>query len=157
MTGLGLPLTALVVGTPLMVGGAPAAADEGPSPRPKLSEFRFAPQPLTPGQTGFFSFITTREGGATITLERQLAGRRAPTGGGCVAPRQAPRGASCLRALPAGRLRFAADAGEARKRFNGRIGGKALAAGRYRATLLILNDAFGDSDPARLTLRIAAK
>lgn len=152
-TGLGLPLAALAAGA----GTAASAATEDTSPRPVVVDFRFAPQPLKPGGSGIFAFLTSREGGATITLARQATGRRAGSGGGCVAPAKAPRGAACLRSIPAGRLRFAVDAGPATRRFDGRVNGRRLAAGRYRATLLILNDAFGDSDPVRLTLRIAAK
>lgn len=151
---LGLPLSVLLAGA----ATAGAAAEQGPSPRPVVSAFRFTPQPLKPGRTGSFRFLTTREGGAIITLARQLAGRRAHAGGRCLAPARAPKATRvCLRAIPVGRLRFAVDAGEGRKRFDGRLDRRRLAPGRYRATLRILNDAFGDSDPARLTLRIAAR
>ncbi|MCW3017439.1 MAG: hypothetical protein JWO02_4531 [Solirubrobacterales bacterium] len=117
---------------------APAtAADAGvgtPAAAPVVTAFSFRPATLRPGFKGAFRFTTSREGAGSIALARQ------GTGG---------------RAVPLGRLRFAVDAGEGKKSFDGKIGGRRLKAGRYRATLTVTNSS--TSVPRRLTFRIAAR
>jgi hypothetical protein len=137
-------------------GGVATAGTVDPTAPPGLKLFTFAPQPLHVGDSGTFRFVTSRAGAATIALDRQVAGRR--VAGRCVAPAGAPDGApACLRAIASGRLRFSVDAGEGLRRFDGRIAGRRLIAGRYRATLRVVNAEVGSSAPAYVTVRIAAK
>jgi hypothetical protein len=99
-----------------------------------VSAFRLSPSTLRPPSPGAFRFFTTREGAASIAIARITT-----TG----------------RYLPVGRLRFAVDAGEARRRFDGRVGGRRLTPGRYRAAVTVSNEQTGPSAPRRLTFRVA--
>jgi Tol biopolymer transport system component len=88
-----------------------------------------------------------------VKVERQLPGRR--TKGRCVKP--APRLQArprCTRVVPAGTLVRSGRAGANAVRFSGRLGKRALAAGRYRVTLVATDAAGNRSRPARLVLRI---
>ncbi|MCW2999497.1 MAG: hypothetical protein JWN65_3046 [Solirubrobacterales bacterium] len=101
---------------------------------PVVTGFTFRPATLRPGAKGAFRFTTSREGAGTIVLARLRGGGRT---------------------VPAGRLRFAVDAGEGRRSFDGRVAGRRLKAGRYRATVTVTNASTGTSAPRRLTFRIA--
>ncbi len=114
--------------------GARAVAADATGERPVVSSFRFKPTTLRRGHRGAFSFLTTREGAGSLTLARITS-----------------RG----RLVPAGRLRFAVDAGEGRKAFDGRVARKRLAPGLYHATVTVTNAAGGRSQARRLTFRIA--
>jgi hypothetical protein len=88
-----------------------------------------------------------------VKVERQLPGRQ--TKGRCVKP--APRleaGRRCTRMVPAGTLVRSGRAGANAVRFSGRLGRRALPAGRYRVTLVATDAAGNRSRPARLVLRI---
>jgi hypothetical protein len=88
-----------------------------------------------------------------LTVDRQVPGRRA--GGGCVKPR--PRLASkpaCIRLVRVGRLVRSGRLDANSVKFSGRIGKRALAAGRYRVTLVATDAAGNHSRPARVLLRI---
>lgn len=115
--------------------GARAAATDAAGERPVVSSFRFTPTTLRRGHHGAFSFLTTREGAGSITLARIT---------------------SRSRLVPAGRLRFAVDAGDGRKTFDGRIAAKRLPPGLYHATVTVTNAGGGGRSKARrLTFRIA--
>jgi hypothetical protein len=150
--GLGL----LLILAACDAGGVATAGTVDPTAPPGLKLFTFAPQPLHVGDPGSFRFVTSRAGAATIALDRQVPGRRVGTR--CVTPAAAPaRAAACLKAIPSGKLRFSVDAGDGLRRFDGRVGGRALPAGRYRATLRVVNAEVGSSAPAYVTVRIVAK
>lgn len=113
---------------------APRAAP-APTGPPRVTAFSFAPRPLHPGHPGAFTFLVSRAGGASITLERLTSGGHRTVG----------------------RLRFAVDAGPARRAFDGRLAGRPLPAGRYRATLRVVNARAGASVPVHTTLRVTSR
>ena len=90
---------------------------------------------------------------ARVTFDRTLSGRR--VGSRCLASTPARRGrARCTRYVAAGSISQAGTAGRNQLRFSGRIGGRALARGSYRATLRA-TDAGGKRSAARtLSLRV---
>lgn len=150
---IALTLPAALAALALAPGTGAAITPVSP---PQVSGLRFAPSPLTPGTRGAFRFVVSRAGSVTIALARQTGGRRSAAGA-CVAPARAPRGTACARSIPVGTLRSAVDAGEGLRRFDGTVAGRALPAGLYRATLRVRSAEAGTSEPATVTLRIAAR
>jgi hypothetical protein len=61
---------------------------------------------------------------------------------------------ACIRLARAGRLVRSGRVGANTLRFSGRIGKRALAAGRYRITLVATDAAGNRSRPARVLLRV---
>ena len=100
-----------------------------------------------------FRFRLSTDADLTIAIGRKLAGRRAH--GACRKPtpklRKRP---ACVRRVPRGKLkRLGLSAGKHSVKFSGRVGRKALAAGRYVATLKARNAA-GSSRTVRLAFRV---
>jgi hypothetical protein len=88
-----------------------------------------------------------------LTVDRQLPGRRA--GGRCVKPRPRLRSKpACIRLARAGRLVRSGRVDGNSVKFSGRIGKRALAAGRYQVTLVATDAADNRSRPARVLLQI---
>jgi hypothetical protein len=107
-------------------------AGAGAAARPKSVRFRF--RLSEPARVG-------------IGIERALAGRR--KAGRCVAPGKARRGAKrCTRWRRITTLRKQAKSGPGSVRFSGKVRGRALSAGRYRA-LAKARDAVGNSSRSR--------
>lgn len=83
----------------------------------------------------------------TVTVSLSVSGRKA--GKRCVAAGRAkPGAAKCTRFLPRGVLSLAAVRGANKAPFSGRVGGRKLAPGRYRATLTA-RDSAGNVSSAR--------
>jgi hypothetical protein len=100
-----------------------------------------------------FSYGLSEAARVRFTVARRASGRRVR--GKCVKPaRSNRRKGRCARFPVAGR--FAADAidGANTKRFAGRIGGRPLKPGRYRATLVATDAAGNVSAPARVSFRV---
>jgi hypothetical protein len=88
-----------------------------------------------------------------FTIERARPGRRVK--GSCRKPARATRGKPrCTRYQPIGSFAAAALAGENHRRFSGRIGGRSLRPGRYRASLTATDPAGNASAPRRLPFRV---
>jgi hypothetical protein len=89
-----------------------------------------------------------------LGLERATTGRR--VGGGCVRQTRANRSRrSCVRyVVIRGVLARKLAAGAARVRFDGRLGGKRVATGRYRLVLVATDAAGNASPPRRASVRI---
>lgn len=147
-------------------GGGATAAPAGPpardtiSPRfiagPSFSPARFrvsgkaqakrgtSGHPAHPGSKLEFSLSEAASVAATIA--REAPGRR--VGQQCVAVGKAKPGAKrCRRLLHAGDLSLSGAAGANAIAFSGRLGGKALGPGHYRATLLARDGAGNMSSP----------
>ena len=90
-----------------------------------------------------FRFRLSESARVRIAIERALAGRR--KGGRCVAPGKARRGAKrCSRWRRVTTLRKQAKSGPNSVRFSGKVRGRSLRVGRYRA-LATAKDAVGNS------------
>jgi hypothetical protein len=145
-------------------GGAGAGAPTGTVPvaRPSVSRFDFSPNVIAVGRRatpvrgiarrGRFVFRLSGAAQVTITIEQRLRGRR--RGRRCVRPRPGLR-RRCTRFRRRGRLFRAGRAGANRVFFTGRIGRRALPAGRYRATITATNTG-GPSRPRTTNFRVAA-
>jgi hypothetical protein len=100
-----------------------------------------------------FTFRLSEAGQARITIAARLSGRR--VGGKCVSRTRANRARPrCTRFVTKGTIAFAARAGANSRAFSGKLRGRALPAGVYRATIVV-TDAAGNRSAARTaTLRI---
>ena len=160
-------LSKLVVAVALMalvvVGTVVVASARG---RSAVSDVSFAPRTFavsagagsSPGR-GRATTIRLRlssRGTVKVTLARRLNGRR--WGRRCVAPTRALRTRlPCARYVGAGALvRAHVDAGRVELPFSGRIRGRALAPGRYRATVTISAGGRGASRPHGATFTVVA-
>jgi hypothetical protein len=140
------------------------------NPRPVVSRFRathrvFAPAPkrkrasagrrrVRRGTT--FLFRLSEAAKFRIKIERVRGGRRVK--GRCLKPRRRYRHKRrCRRYRKVGTIKGAARKGGNRKRFSGRIKGRALRRGRYRATIVATDAEGAKSKPRRLRLRIARR
>jgi hypothetical protein len=89
----------------------------------------------------------------TITIQRALPGRR--VGKRCRKPSRANRGRRrCTRYVTRGKFAAPGKLGANAKRFNGRLKGRALAAGRYRALIRAVDKAKNRSVPRTARFRI---
>jgi hypothetical protein len=102
-----------------------------------------------------FRYTLSEPARVTLGIQRARPGRR--SGGRCVAPSPRLRKAKrCIRYSTVGTLRRTGTKGANSIRFTGRIGKRALRAGRYRA-VISATDAAGNRSPLRTAgFRIAA-
>lgn len=123
-------------------GGGPAPGGGGPTPGgggPAPDETRPAVSRLDKGKRAF-SFRLSERATVRIVIARAVK-RRGKT-------RYAVKGTLLRRGLAAGKHSIG---------FRGRLGGKALAAGRYRATVTATDAAGNRSAPRRVGFRIRAR
>ena len=114
---------------------------------------RNRPRPRVPVGTTF-RFSSSEAGQATILIERRLPGRMVGTT--CVRPTRALSHARrCALYTRAGSVSRQAVPGVNSFRFDGRIGGKALRPGPYRATLQVTDAAGNASQPRRFAFTTA--
>jgi len=142
--GRAITVTAAATPTPTPTPGAGAGAGGAPTVRSfAVSPKRFR---LATGATALSAAVKAAPRGTTfrwdvsaagtvrIAVARLLPGRR--VGARCVAPSRKNRSRrACTRALTRGTLTRAIAAGKGSLRFSGRLGRKALAPGRHRATI----------------------
>jgi hypothetical protein len=130
---------------------APAGGPKGGKGRPARSSAK------RPKRGTRFTFTLSEPAQVTITIERKAKGRKAGRGrtARCVKPTPANRKARrCVRFLKAGSLSAQAQAGSQSLRFSGRLRGKALKPGGYRATIVAVDAAGQASDPRRVSFRV---
>lgn len=130
-------------------GGGPAADKTGPV----LTRLR-VPRTLRLGRAGKLRVTLSERATLTLRFERKLPGRR--KAGKCVAPRRALSSKRCTRFARVAVQRRAVREGLNRVRFGGRVGKRALPAGRYRLTIVARDAAGNASRPVRRTLRIVS-
>jgi streptogramin lyase len=88
----------------------------------------------------------------TATISRSQPGRR--KGRRCVAPGAAPKGAAgCKRFVAVGKVSWSGEAGADKLPFSGKVGGKALTPGAYRAAV-VAKDAAGTSAATNVAFTI---
>ncbi len=147
------------------LAGPPGAPPAGPDiTAPVLSRVSIAPRRFLAGRRvrprtrtrppigGRLRFTLSEAASVTIRIDALLPGRRLR--GRCVPPRRAPRGRRCTRAIRRGALTRAGSQGANRVAITGRLRGKPLRPGPYRATLRAKDLAGNVSTPRRVTFRI---
>lgn len=104
-----------------------------------------------------FRYTLSEAALVTITIERQLPGRRVRVRGKtrCVKPtRRNSHARKCKRYRRAGRLRAQQGAGSRSTPFSGRLKGRPLRPGRYRARIVALDSLGASSSERRLAFRV---
>ena len=100
-----------------------------------------------------FRYALSEAARVAFAIERKHQGRR--VGSRCSKRTRANRGGRrCMRYARIGAFRQRANAGRNRKRFSGRIAGRRLSPGRYRATLVATDAAGNASKPKRVAFRV---
>lgn len=100
-----------------------------------------------------FRYRLSEEARLTLTMARRTRGRR--VGGVCRRVSRRNRGRpACRRWVRRGALRLTAQAGPNAKKFNGRLRGRALKTGRWRATARALDATGALSDPRSVRFRV---
>ena len=103
-----------------------------------------------------FRYTLSEDARVTTTIKRALPGRRA--GGRCLRPRPRLRRAKrCTRYRTAGTLKRSGTKGANAIRFTGRIGGRTLRPGRYRALITATDTAGNGSTPRTAGFRVARR
>jgi hypothetical protein len=101
-----------------------------------------------------FRYTLSETARVSVTIQRALAGRRA--GSKCVRPTsQLRRAKPCKRYHTVGTLTNSATKGANSTRFSGKLGGRALRPGRYRAVIRATDAAGNRSTPRATRFRIA--
>lgn len=136
--------------------GAAAADDVAPSiALAKLSSPRFTPGAASSARTRF-RFSVSEDSLVTVVIEQVLPGRR--IGGRCDAPTAGNRRrARCVRFLRRGVITADARAGRNSLAFSGRVAGRALAPGTYRAHVVATDGAGNRSAARRIAFTILAR
>jgi hypothetical protein len=160
--GADATFTTLAAGQPTPPGGQPLDVTA-----PVISAVRFSNRVFAvgPARTGAAArakrgtkirYRLSEDARVTIAFQRARPGRR--KGKRCVKPSAARRGARrCTRFVARGTLRRSGKAGANTVSFSGRIRGKRLAPGKYRAVLRATDTANNRSKPVRATFRIVRR
>jgi hypothetical protein len=132
-----------------------------------MTRHRFAPQRRRPAASASgaravprgtrFRFRLSERARVTITIARVLPGRTVRIRGKsrCAKPvRRNRRARPCLRIRKVGTLRTAGHAGRDGMRFSGRMRGRPLPRGRYRATIVARDALDSRSQPRSVGFRI---
>jgi hypothetical protein len=147
--------TVAVTSVPVVPGPIPAGAD---TTKPVASGFAASPSTFAVGPKATplvakvargttFKFQLSEAGSVAITIARQLPGKR--SGKRCVAPtKKLRKKKSCKRYKTVGTLKRTGVAGANMVAFSGRLAKRALALGRYRATI-VATDAAGNKSVAK--------
>lgn len=141
-------------GTQLPAVQAPPAGGSTASP-PVVSDLKISPAAFKPATSGpsvarkksataaTISFQVSKKSDVTFAVDSKTRGRR--VGGKCKAPKPSNQGKpGCTLFVPVGNFFAAAQSGASSVAFSGRVGGKALSAGKYRLGV----SARGGSGPA---------
>jgi hypothetical protein len=129
-------------GTP---GGGTPGGGTAPAPPPPVLSGLAVPR-LRSGKPGTISYSLDKAASVTLTIERVQAGRKA----GSACRKQTLKNRKkrpCTLFVPVGKLSHAGVGGRNALRFSGKLAGRKLAAGLYRATGVATNAA-GKSSPA---------
>jgi Tol biopolymer transport system component len=128
---------------------APVLSAVSVAPRRFLAGRRVRPRTRTrPAIGARLRFTLSEAATVTIRIDALVRGRRLNKR--CVAPRRSPRGRACTRVIKRGTLTHAGTAGANRFALTGRLRGRRLPPGRYRATLRGRDAAGNVSAPSRV-------
>ncbi len=156
--------------------GGPGGPGGPDTTRPVAGDLGIGDSTLTPGQGTSFTFTSSEAGLATLTVQKQVKGLkvrvRGSTRRSCVpqtrrrlralrrsagsqaAFRRLLRQRRCRAYKRIGRIQQAVTPGQNTIVFNGRIAGRALRAGRYRALLVITDSAGNVSRVEQIRFRV---
>lgn len=159
--GIGaLPFSGAFATAGPLVGLQPSAAvTEADRVPPVVQRLRLAPRSLRSGapvpRQGFRAKVT-EAGAAQLLIERRAKGRR--TEGGCRPARAGDSGKEgCVLSVRVGTVDYDVKAGNNALPFDGKIDGRALVPGRYRAALSVRDGAGNSSRVRRLTFLVRAR
>lgn len=168
-------------GGAIRVIGVHSQPDALPDPDPPtISDFRIADRTLTSGQGTTFRFNSSEGGAAVLTFEKQVKGLKLKQKGKRRCLPQTKRRLRKLRRSLAkrfsgkklarklrkrrckafkkvGEIRQAVTAGPNEIQFDGRIAGRKLSRGSYRAKLVVTDDAGNASKPKTISFRVIGK
>jgi hypothetical protein len=150
--------------TAQVLAPAPQPQPPAPDPAPALSAVSLTNRSFAPtgvraksrkrvarGTT--FRFTLSESAKVRIAFERRTGGRR--VGGKCLAPTRARRNRrACTRYVAIGSISASGVAGRNSVKFSGRLKGRPLAVGAYRATLAATDSAGQRSQPATLRFSV---
>ncbi|HEY1355647.1 MAG TPA: hypothetical protein VGF09_04965 [Solirubrobacterales bacterium] len=119
----------------------PGATPSDTTP-PALSGFGIDNPNLRPGQSAHFKFQSTKAGQAVLTIEQRFKGTKKKRKGKkvCVAAKKGQK-KNCTAYRKVGEIRQAVTVGANTIEFNGRIAGRKLKPGKYRASLVVTDSA----------------
>lgn len=120
-------------------GTTPTSPDTTP---PAVSGFGIDNTTLRPGQAARFNFRSSEAGQAVLTIEQRFRGTKKKKKGKttCVAAKKGQK-KNCTGYRKVGEIRQRVNPGENSIPFNGKIAGRKLKPGRYRASLVITDAA----------------
>ena len=122
---------------------------------PVISELSARPARVRRGRPVNLRFRLSEAASVRVKIQRALPGRRVR--GRCRKPSARNRSARrCTRYVRVTTLRATGKAGKNRVRFSGRVRGRALARGRYRAVVQATDAAGNHSVPRRVSFRVLA-
>ncbi len=109
---------------------------------PGVSGFGIDSPNLRPGQSASFKFHSTKAGQAVLTIEQRFRGTKKTRKGKklCVAAKKGQK-KNCTAYRKVGEIRQAVTAGDNTIEFNGRVAGRKLKPGKYRASLVVTDAA----------------
>jgi hypothetical protein len=136
-------------------GGGPAGEPGGSTPVDTLAPLIGGFRARALAHSTRFRYTLSEPARVTLEIQRALPGRR--SGARCVAPSPRLRHAGpCIRYVKRGTLRRSGAEGANRIRLNGRLRGRPLRPGRYRAVISALDAPGNRSTPRSARFRIAA-
>ena len=122
-------------------------------PRPVITAFRFNPSAFKAKTGSRIGFKLSEAASVQVAVDRSRVGRR--VGGRCRAlSRSNRKRPKCTRFVRVGTLTLAGKSGANSSRFDGRVGGRRLAAGKYRATARAIDNAAQASAPVKAPFKI---
>jgi hypothetical protein len=134
-------------------GGGGGGGDPDPGPKPVLSAFRFSPSSFKAKKGSAIKFNLNKPAVVNIAVARSTVGRR--VGARCRATTKANRKRpKCTRLVVAGLLSRTGTAGSNTSKFHGRVGGKLLKPGHYRASATALDSALQGSALAKASFKV---
>jgi hypothetical protein len=156
------PVVVLVVALVCLAGAGTAQAKGG---APRVTEFSFSPSTFAVasahaastghGRVTTLRFRLSERATVRIAIARKLAGRRSH--GRCVkSTAKLRKHRACSRYVTTGRLVRTKSAGRTTIAFSGRINGKALKTGAYRATIVAIDKSKHHSRPKRATFTVVS-
>jgi hypothetical protein len=134
-------------------GSDPANTPTPDRTSPTISRLSMSPRAFAAKQGATLGFGLSEPARVAVTIERLLPGRKVRAK--CAKPNRRNRNAkACRRAVRVGTLTRAAVLGTNRVVFDGRVAGRSLKPGAYRATARALDAAGNASRPAALAFKI---